>query len=102
MSSSLGLHRVSSDDLKRLLRALHRGVLPSPITRSALIEKAFGHIEGNLDALVGRELEVAKTAIVAVLAERGATHGARVQLSYMGVPAAGTRSRDLREQVRDL
>jgi hypothetical protein len=100
--SNLGLHRVSSEELKRLLRALHRGVLPSPLTRSSLIEKTFGHVEGNLDLLVGRDVEVAKAVIAAVLGERAASHGGRVQLSYMGVPAPGTRSRDLQEQVREL
>lgn len=69
---SLGVHRVSTDELKRLLRWLHRGVLPSPITRSALIEKAFGNQEGNLRLIVGLDVPSAKALVVAVLEERAA------------------------------
>jgi hypothetical protein len=103
MNAALGLHRVSSEELKRLLRALHRGVLPSPVTRSALIETAFGHIEGHLDALVGRDVESAKALVVAVLGERSAgERGAGAQLVYMGAPAPGTRSRDVLQQAKEL
>lgn len=69
---NLGIHRVSTDELKRLLRWLHRGILPSPITRSALIEKAFGNQEGNLRFVVGLDVASAKALIFAVLEERAA------------------------------
>jgi hypothetical protein len=68
----LGMHRVSTDDLKRLLRALHRGVLASPLKRAALVEKGFGDLEGHLSLIVGRDAEAAKAVIVAVLQERAA------------------------------
>jgi hypothetical protein len=100
--STAGLHRLPSDELKRLLRALHRDALPSPVTRSGLIEKGFGNIEGNLDGLVGRDVEGAKAMLAAVLAERAAGVGASAQLVYCGVPSPGTRSRDLIEQAREL
>jgi hypothetical protein len=100
--SSLGLHRLPVEELKRLLRALHKGALPSPVTRSALIEKAFGNIEGNLDSVVGRDVESAKAMIAAVLAERGPSQSSPAELVYMGVASPGTRSRDLLEQVREL
>lgn len=69
---NLGIHRVSTEELKRLMRWLHRGILPSPITRSALIEKAFGNQEGNLRTVVGLDTAAAKALIVAVLEERAA------------------------------
>jgi hypothetical protein len=106
--SEYGLHRVSNAELTRLLRALHRGALPSPISRSSLIEKAFGHVEAHLDLLIGRDIAAAKAVLLAVLGERGAeqaTAGARhgaTALSYMGPPSPGTRSRDTLEQVREL
>jgi len=105
--TEFGLHRLSNAELKRLLRALHRGALPSPITRSALIEKAFGHIEGHLDLVVGRDLAAAKALIVAVLSERasdgsGVSQRTSASLVYMGPPAPATRSRDTFEQVREL
>lgn len=102
MPQEFGLHRLATPELKRLLRALHRGVLPSPISRSSLIEKAFGHIEGHLDLIVGRDVASAKAVIIAVLAEREGDRGQLVSLSYCGVPGPGTRSRDLLEQVREL
>jgi hypothetical protein len=102
MSQEFGLHRVGSADLKRLLRALHHEVLSSPITRSSLIEKAFGDIEANLDPLVGRDTASAKALLVAVLAERSGERGQVAALSYCGVPSPGTRSRDLADQVREL
>jgi hypothetical protein len=102
MSSEFGLHRVTSSELKRLLRALHREALASPITRSSLIEKSFGDVEANLDLLVGRDTAAAKALLIAVLAERSGERGQVATLSYCGVPSPGTRSRDLAEQVREL
>lgn len=69
-SSTNGVTRVPSDELKRLLKALHRGLLRTPITRSGLIEAAFGHLEAELDAVVGRDKAAAQALIVCVLAER--------------------------------
>jgi hypothetical protein len=71
-SANLGVHRISTADLKRLLRALHRGVFTAPIGRAALIEKAFGDIEGHLRFIVGLDLAGAKAVICAVLEERAA------------------------------
>lgn len=71
-SSILGLTRVSDDELKRLLKVLHRELIRTPITRSGLIEAAFGHIEAELDSMVGRDRASAQALIVCVLAERNA------------------------------
>jgi hypothetical protein len=71
-SLGLGLHRVSTDELKRLLRALHRGAISSPVTRWSLIEKGFGNIEGHLRHVVARDTDGAKAVILAVLEERAA------------------------------
>jgi phosphatidylserine/phosphatidylglycerophosphate/cardiolipin synthase-like enzyme len=102
MSQEFGLHRVGSNDLKRLFRALHQDVLSSPITRSSLIEKAFGDIEGHLDLLIGRDTASAKAILLAVMAERSGDRGQVAALSYCGAPSPGTRSRDLADQVREL
>lgn len=72
MLSARGMHRITSDELKRLLRALHRGALSSPITRASLIEKGFGNLEGDLEHLVGRDTASARALIAAVLGERAA------------------------------
>jgi hypothetical protein len=68
----VGIHRVSTDELKRLLRALHRDAIGSPVTRWSLIEKGFGNIEGHLAHVVGQTSAGAKALIAAVLMERSA------------------------------
>lgn len=72
MFDARGLSRVSEDDLVRLLRTVHRGEIAFPITRATLIACAFGHIEGELDLLVGRDQAGARALLVAVIAERRA------------------------------
>ena len=86
---NFGLHRLANPELERLLRALHRGALASPITRSDLIEKAFGHIEGHLDLLVGRDVAAAKALVIAVLGERAAQKAREGKLSFGGLPVPG-------------
>lgn len=66
-----GLSRVSSSELQRLLRAVHRGGFEFPLSRSALIASGFGHIEGQLGLLVGLDQIAVQRVIVAALAERG-------------------------------
>jgi len=73
-----GLTRVSDDELRRLLKALHRELLRTPITRSGLIEAAFGHIEADLEPMVGRDQRSAQALIVCVLAEREAARKRQV------------------------
>ena len=65
-----GLTAVGLEDLKRVLRAVHRGTLPSPISRGALVAHGMGNIEGNLDLLVGLDHAGARSVLVAVIAER--------------------------------
>ena len=98
----VGLSRVQSDDLTRLLKLLHRGFFQGKVTRARLIELAFGHLEGELDALVGQEPTTARALIAAVLAERTHLKQDPPVLQYCGVVAPGTRSRDVLEQVREL
>jgi len=65
-----GLTAVGLEDLKRLLQAVHRGTLPSPISRGALVAHGMGNLEGNLDLLVGLDHAAARAVLVAVIAER--------------------------------
>lgn len=67
-----GLSRVSTEDLTRLLRIVHRGTVPFPISRASLVLCAFGHLEGELDLLIGRDQAGARAMLVAVIAERRA------------------------------
>lgn len=61
---------VPTEELRRLLKAIHRDVLEFPINRANLIATAFGHVEGDLGALIGLNKTAAQRVVVAVLAER--------------------------------
>jgi hypothetical protein len=101
-TSNLGLTRVSSEELIRLLKALHRGTLHEPISRSALIAGAFGNSEGGLGPIVGRDVASAIAMISAVLAERGQVQARSLSLVHQGPVVAGTCSRSVLDQVLDL
>lgn len=67
---SQDLTRVPTAELERLLRAVHRRTLESPINRANLIASAFGHIEEHLGVLIGLDHTAAQRVLVAVLGER--------------------------------
>jgi hypothetical protein len=67
-----GLARVSSEELKRLLIAIHRRTLSFPVSRANLIACAFGNIEQHLELILGLDAIAAQRLIVAVLHERQA------------------------------
>lgn len=67
-----GLSRVSTEELQRLLRAMHRGVLSSPLKRSVLIATGFANVESHLGLLLGLDVQAAQRVVVATLAERKA------------------------------
>lgn len=70
-TANLGIHRVSRDDLRRLMRTIYQGHLESPISRRGLMLAKFGDIEGNLDCLIGLDAKAALALLGAVLLERG-------------------------------
>ena len=69
-AAALSLSDLSVNELRRTLRAIHRGILISPISRSNLIATGFGDTEAELDALVGLDQKSAITVLSAVLRER--------------------------------
>jgi len=70
MFGSHGLKAVKSSDLKLLLKAVHRGELPCPITRIGLATTGLLRLGDDLDALRGLDEAGVRAVIVAVLAER--------------------------------
>ncbi|MGD8862451.1 MAG: hypothetical protein PVI30_20740 [Myxococcales bacterium] len=70
MFEARGLTRVPEAELVRLLRVVHRGEIPFPISRAGLVACAFGDLEGELELLVGRDQAGARALLVAVIAER--------------------------------
>lgn len=106
MTSPPGLHRVSTTDIKRLLAAIHHNHIPFPITRAGLVVAAFGDLEGDLNALVGRDKAAAVALIGAVLRQRDASSGTRrgaaAELLWTGPSAAGHAAREPFESASEL
>ena len=65
-----GLSKVSTEDLERLLKAVHRETLAFPVSRSGLVIAAFGDIESHLDLIVGLDKRAAQALLVGVMTER--------------------------------
>ena len=68
--SGQALREISSDDLKLLLRAVHRGELECPISRSALAQNNLLRLGDELGHLRGLDSRGVQAVLVAVLAER--------------------------------
>lgn len=68
---ALGLTEVSTDDLRKLLRALHRGEVTCPLTPVGLTCIGLQDAVGDLLAHVrGLERAAVHAIVVAVIAER--------------------------------
>ena len=72
MKNTLGLHRVSSAELQRLVRSIYKNHFEFPISRRGLMLAKFGDLEGHLSPLVGLDRHAALTVLSAVLQARGA------------------------------
>ncbi|HEY8431167.1 MAG TPA: hypothetical protein VIL20_22460 [Sandaracinaceae bacterium] len=67
-----GLTGLSTTDLERLLRALHRGELRCPIGHAELHMAGLSYLVDRVDALRGLDERGVRAVLVAVLAERRA------------------------------
>ena len=66
----IGLTKVPDEDLMLLLRALHRGRLTFPITRSMLFTMGMNQLAEHADPLLGLNEGGVRAVLVTVLAER--------------------------------
>ena len=69
--SGQGLKGVATNDLKLLLRAVHRDQLTCPITRQGLATVGALHLGDELAHLRGLDRKGVTAVLVAVIAERG-------------------------------
>ena len=65
-----GLTAIPTEDLKTLYRALHRGDLPYPLTKSTLMSMGLNRIAENATHLRGLDERALRSVLVCVLAER--------------------------------
>jgi hypothetical protein len=65
-----GLTAIKTDDLRELLRAVHRGDLPCPITQIGLGRAGLLRLVDDLGHLRGLDDHAVRAVLVAALAER--------------------------------
>ncbi len=65
-----GLTGLSTTDLERILRALHRGQLECPIGHAELHMAGLSYLVDRIGALRGLDERAVRAVVVAVLAER--------------------------------
>lgn len=70
MIGSKGLKAISTQDLKEILRQVHRGELSCPIDRIGLATTGLLRLADDLDVLNGLDERAVRAVIVSVLAER--------------------------------
>lgn len=70
MMGTGGLKQVSSEDLKLILKAVHREELACPIDRVGLAVNGLLRLADDLEILYGLDARGVKAVIVAVLSER--------------------------------
>lgn len=70
-----GLTGISTDDLRLLLRQVHRGVLPCPFDKRVLMTMGLTHVADEADLLVGQDERAVRALLVEVLAERRSARG---------------------------
>lgn len=70
MLGSGGLKNVRTEDLKAILRAVHRGELPCPITQTGLAITGLLRLGDELDVLRELDERAVRAVLVAVLSER--------------------------------
>lgn len=65
-----GMKNVKTHDLKDLLRAVHRGELPCPITQDGLAATGLLRLGDQLSHIRGLDEAGVKAVLIAVIAER--------------------------------
>lgn len=70
MMGSKGLSTVCTDDLKEILRRVHRGELPCPVDRIGLATTGLLRLGDDLEILGGLDERATRAVLIAVLAER--------------------------------
>ena len=70
MLGSGGLTRVTTEDLERLLRAVHRHELPCPIDRIGLASTGLLRTGDDIGILLGLDERAVRSLLVCVIAER--------------------------------
>lgn len=93
MTEGAGIHGLQDPELLRLLKAIAREDFTEPVSRAALVLAKFGHLEGELEALMGHTKRAAIAIVSAILRERQRTQGSRAGIAWAGPPPTGPGTR---------
>jgi hypothetical protein len=77
MNGARGLTALRTEILVEVLRAVHRGSLPCPLTAQDLTRHGFQHAYEELSSLRDLDARAVTAVLVAVIAERQAAERAR-------------------------
>ena len=102
MAQAPGIHNLPDAELMRLAKAIARDDFSERVSRAALVLAKFGHLEGELDALVGHEKRAALAIIAAILRERQRAPSWRASVAWAGPPPTGQGTRAPYELLVEL
>lgn len=102
MSGEAGLRVIATPELEQLLGEVRRGALACPITEAGLYAVHAGHLGPRLGSLRGLDASGVTAVLEAVLAERRARVGPRVELVWTGPDVHASAARDTAVVVREL
>jgi hypothetical protein len=102
MQTTHSIHSLPSAELLRLARAIAREDFAAKVSRAALVLAKFGHLESELDVLVGHEKRAALAIISAILRERERAPAFRANVTWSGPHPTGQGTREPYELLMEL
>ncbi|MEY4582762.1 MAG: hypothetical protein RL701_7465, partial [Pseudomonadota bacterium] len=93
MTEATGIHSLPDAELLRLAKAVARADFKEPVSRASLVLAKFGHLEGELEALMGHTKRAALAIIGAILRERQRAPGTRSGAAWAGPAPTGQGTR---------
>ena len=102
MQASPGIHALPTAELLRLARAIAREDFAEKVSRAALVLAKFGHLESELDLLVGHDKRAALAIVSAILRERERAPAFRANVTWSGPHPTGQGTREPYELILEL
>lgn len=102
MQGNHGIHALPTAELLRLVRAIAREDFAAKVSRAALVLAKFGHLESELDVLVGHDKRAAIAIVSAILRERQRAPAFRANVTWSGPPPTGQGTREPYELLVEL
>jgi hypothetical protein len=102
MQQGSGIHGLPNAELLRLVRAIAREDFAEKVSRAALVLAKFGHLESELDVLVGHDKRAALAIVTAILRERERVPAFRANVTWSGPHPSGQGTREPYELLVEL